>query len=190
MRRNALHLWLWFAGLCLVSAACGPKAAPPVDPQPKPTVYEQKIRWILQLEDERQLRNEAGDLVALLSDTEARVRRRAALAAGRTRLAAAVAPLTPLLHTDPDVDVRHMAAFAMGLIGDASAAEALLTALNDSDPITQGRAAEALGLIAHKPAASAVSAMVRKHVNAGAVDGMTPDDMGYPKTPSAEAVRV
>ena len=174
----------------VLMSGCGPKAAPPVDPKvsPRQIAYEQKVRSILQLEDERQLRSSVGDLIALLADPEARVRRRAALAVGRVKLAEGVAPLIPLLHTDTDVDVRQMAAFAMGLIGDATAADALLTALNDADGMTQGRAAEALGLIAHKPAAPAVSAMVRKH--AAAVDGMTPDDMGYPKTPSAEAVRL
>ena len=40
-----------------------------------------------------------------------------------------------------------MAAFALGLIGDAAAAPALITALADADPLIQGRAAEALGLI-------------------------------------------
>jgi cyclophilin family peptidyl-prolyl cis-trans isomerase/HEAT repeat protein len=178
--------------LCLVCVACGPKAAPPVDPKasPRQVAYEQKLRTILQLEDERQLRGSAGDLITLLTDAEARVRRRAALAVGRVKLAEGVAPLTPLLHTDTDVDVRQMAAFAMGLIGDAAAAEALLTALNDADGVTQGRAAEALGMIAHKPAAPAVSAMVRKHIAAAALDGITPDDMAYPKSAPVEAVRL
>ncbi len=44
--------------------------------------------------------------------------------------------------------MKQMAAFAMGLIGDAAAAPALIAALADPDPLIQGRAAEALGLIA------------------------------------------
>ena len=67
-----------------------------------------------------------------------------------------------------------MAAFAMGLIGDAAAAPALTAALADADPLIQGRAAEALGLIAHKPAAPAIGAMIAAHVNAGALNGITP----------------
>ena len=47
--------------------------------------FEQKMRWILQLEDERQLRGGGGDLIALLTDREARIRRRAALAVGRVQ---------------------------------------------------------------------------------------------------------
>ena len=61
--------------------------------------------------------------------------------------------MTTLLQRDADPEVRQMAAFAIGLIGDAAAAPALTTALADPDPLIQGRAAEALGLIAHKAAA-------------------------------------
>ena len=39
-----------------------------------------------------------------------------------------------------------MAAFALGLIGDAVAAPALIAALADASPIVRGRAAEALGI--------------------------------------------
>src|SRR5688572_11959179 len=171
-----------------VVGACGPKAAPPVDQKPVQAAYEQKMRWILQLEDERQLRGGGGDLIALLTDAEARIRRRAALGVGRVKLAEGVAPLTPLLHTDPDADVKRMAAFAMGLIGDASAVEALTTALADTDPVTQGRVAEALGTIGHKASAPAIAAIVSKYLPA--VDGILPDDLAYPITPAAEAVRL
>ena len=52
-----------------------------------------------------------------------------------------------VLASDADPEVRQMAAFALGLIGDAAAADALTAALADPDPLVQGRAAEALGLI-------------------------------------------
>ena len=78
----------------------------------------------------------------------------------------------------------------MGLIGDAAAAGALTAALSDANPLIQGRAAEALGLLAHKAAAPAVAAMVTAHVNAGALNDVTPDDMAHPKTPATEAVRL
>jgi HEAT repeat protein/cyclophilin family peptidyl-prolyl cis-trans isomerase len=192
MTRDRLQLcllWPCLIALTSLSGACAPKAPPAAEVQKAvQAAYDQKVRWILQLEDERQLRGGGGDLITLLTDTEARVRRRAALAAGRVRLPEAVGPLTPLLHTDPDAEVRQMAAFAMGLIGDASAAAPLMTALTDTFPVTQGRAAEALGMIAHKPAAPAIAAMVSKYV--GALDGSTPDDMTYPKPPAAEAVRL
>ena len=80
LRRGGLrHLSLLCLGVSLLS--CAPKAVP-VAEKPAPTAFEQKMRWILQLEDARILRGGGGDLLALLSDGEARVRRRAALAVG------------------------------------------------------------------------------------------------------------
>ena len=181
----------WFFALCFLWPACGPKVAPPAADVKPPwqIAYEQKMRWMLQLEDERQLRNANGDLIALLADGEARVRRRAALAVGRVRLAEGVTPLIGLLQGDGDPEVRQMAAFAIGLIGDASGAEALTTALGDPNPAIHGRAAEALGLLAHRPAASRIAAMVAGHLDLGAIKGITPDDLAY-KSPAAEAVRL
>jgi cyclophilin family peptidyl-prolyl cis-trans isomerase/HEAT repeat protein len=148
------------------------------------------MRWILQLEDQRQLRGNGGDLTALTTDSEARVRRRAALAIGRVKLADGLPALTALLQSGDETEVRQMAVFAMGLIGDASAVPTLLTALTDADPMVQGRAAEALGMLAHKAAAQPIAAMMIAHLNAGALKDVTPDDMGYPKAPATEAVRL
>lgn len=178
-------LWLAVPG----TVGCAPKAAPVAETQKAvQAAFEQKMRWILQLEDERQLRGGGSDLLTLLNDAEPRIRRRAALATGRVKLPDAVAPLTSLLQSDPDSEVRHMAAFALGLIGDASGAPVLMTALADADLMLQARAAEALGLIAHKPAAAAISTMVAAHVKA--LDGIAPDDMAHPKPPAVEAVRL
>src|SRR6476469_5715264 len=119
--------------LCLLASSCGPKAEVQVAPKTPPaSAFEQKMRWILQLEDQRQLRGGGGDLLKLLTDTEARVRRRSALAIGRVKLAEGIAALTPVLQSDADGEVRQMAAFAMGLIGDASAAPVLLSTLSDA----------------------------------------------------------
>ncbi len=184
---RVLPVWLF---LCLLTS-CGPAATPQVTPTtPPPAVFEQKMRWILQLEDQRQLRGGGGDLVALLSDTEARIRRRSALAIGRVKLAEPIAALTTLMQSDPDGEVRQMATFAMGLIGDAAAAPALTAALTDADPLIQGRAAEALGMIAHQPAAQPIATMVAAHVNANVLNGLNPDDMGHPKAAAVEAVRL
>nr|AXL06708.1 putative peptidyl-prolyl cis-trans isomerase [uncultured bacterium] len=105
-------------------------------------------------------------------------------------MAAGVAPLVSVLTTDGDAEVRQMAAFALGLIGDASAADPLTTALTDADPLVQGRAAEALGLIAHKPAADPIAQMMAVHVKAGVLNGIMPDDVEHPKAPPVEAVRL
>lgn len=176
--------------LCLAVSSCGPKAVADVQPAPPAAVFEQKMRWILQLEDERQLRGGGGDLIALTSDSEARVRRRSALAIGRVKLPEGIPALTNLLQNESDQEVRQMAVFAMGLIGDDSAAPVLLTALNDFTPIVQARAAEALGMIGHKAAAQPIAAMMSTHIAAGALTGINPDDMGFPKSPPADAVRL
>ncbi len=202
------------AGLAVACAS-----APPRVLQPEPRApFDQKMQWILQLEDERQLRVAApegvlpppppppargrkpavvpvqppprADLVALLADAEARVRRRAALAVGRVRLSDGVTPLLPVLAQDAEPEVRQMAAFALGLIGDPSASAALTAALADPEPLVQGRAAEALGLIGHQTAAPAVAAMMDLQMKNGALRDVVADDLDYPKTPATEAVRL
>jgi cyclophilin family peptidyl-prolyl cis-trans isomerase/HEAT repeat protein len=176
----------------LLMCGCGPQAAPVVTATPPPPSDEQKLRWILELEDQRVARGPASgqDLIALLGDERAHLRRRAALALGRARIGEAVTPLSAMLTAEPDPEVRQMAAFALGLIGDPSAAGALVTALASPDPLLQGRAAEALGLLAHKAAAPDIAAMMRAHVDGGVLNGIAPDDVGYPKDATVEAVRL
>ena len=130
------------------------------------------------------------DLVRLLEDREARVRRRAALALGRTGLREGAEPLIKLLGSDQDPEVRQMTAFALGLIADGSARPSLLTALADPDIGVQGRAAEALGAIGDRADATAVSEMAQRHIRAGAFAEVGPDDLTYPLTPPAEAARL
>ena len=55
----------------------------------------------------------------MLADQQAHIRRRAALGVGRARIADAVEPLSAMLATEPDPEVRQMAAFALGMIGNA-----------------------------------------------------------------------
>lgn len=211
-----LFLRLAAAAAATVLASACASAPPPAATALPARSFDEKMRWILQLEDERHLRApgiEAAapatpapapgrrapavqappprpDLVALLKDGEARIRRRAALAVGRVKLVEGIDSLLPVLQSDPEPEVRQMAAFALGLIGDASAADALTRALGDPEPLVQGRAAEALGLIGHKPAAAAVGAMMKVHVAAGALAGIEPDDLGFPKPAPVEAVRL
>jgi cyclophilin family peptidyl-prolyl cis-trans isomerase len=203
----------------LTGCASAPVVTPPAAPTPE-LPFEQKMGWILRLEEDRLLQGPEPpapaqlppapaqargrtsgvvppppppprpSLLTLLTDREARVRRRAALAVGRTRLVEAVPALVPVLAGDPEPEVRQMAAFALGLLGDAAAADPLVAALGDADPVVHGRAAEALGLISHKAAAGAIAAMMAPHVKAGALNGIAPDDLEYPKSPAVEAVRL
>jgi cyclophilin family peptidyl-prolyl cis-trans isomerase/HEAT repeat protein len=207
---------LAFCILATAVAGCMPTSTAPVvtaPTAPPEITWEQKLAWIVRLEDQRIIRDPnppppvvlrpatrrepvvyapppPSDLIALLGDSEARVRRRAALALGRVRLADAVPALADRLANDSEPEVKQMAAFALGLIGDAQARTPLLTALNDPQPIVQGRAAEALGLIGDKNDAAAIGAMVQRHIKAGAFTGLEPDDLTYPAPPAAEAARL
>jgi HEAT repeat protein len=195
-------------------ASAPPAPAPVLVPAGPP--FEQKMSWILRLEDQRVLRDPAPppqappppppptrgrkapvvapppapppvpDLVRMLSDPEARVRRRSALAIGRVGLAAGAAPLLPLLASDRDAEVRQMAAFALGLIGEASAKDPLVAALADQSPLVQGSAAEALGLIGDASAADPIGGMVGQILQSGALAQPPGDeDDGRRDTPTA-----
>lgn len=134
--------------------AVGCASAPPVivSPPPAAPVYslDQRVSWILRLEAQRWLADPAvpaADLRRLVTDADASVRRRAALAVGRVGEPDGVAALTPLL-ADVEADVRASAAFALGLLGQAAGEAPLRAALTDTDVRVRGRAAEGLGLIA------------------------------------------
>jgi cyclophilin family peptidyl-prolyl cis-trans isomerase/HEAT repeat protein len=130
------------------------------------------------------------DLVSLLGDSDARVRRRAALAIGRVGLPAGVGPLVQHLQ-DPDAEVRAMVAFAIGLIGDAAGVDPLITTLADPSPLVKGRAAHALGLIGPEKAgraASSIAQLVNLLVAGGAI-ATPPADDELQGSGEAEAVR-
>jgi cyclophilin family peptidyl-prolyl cis-trans isomerase/HEAT repeat protein len=213
MRHRAICLTPIATCLTLITAAC---ASAPTSSRGTPLVpvvtWEQKVGWMVRLEDQRLLRDPnppapvvlkpatqrepaliapgpPSDLLKLLNDTEARVRRRAALAVGRVGLSEGVEPLTKLLD-DPELEVRQMAAFGLGLIGDVSARPALLAGLKDPQPVMQGRVAEALGQIGDRTDAPAIGAMVQAHIKAGALMGVAPDDLTYPLSAPTEAVRL
>ncbi len=212
VRRLALALT---AGGSLIVAGCA-SAPPPV--VTVPTIkFEQKLAWILQLEDQRILRVppqpeppapppvQTGkkvrpqpappppppppDLTALVKDDEPRIRRRAALAIGRVGLPDGLAALSAAL-ADADPDVRAMAAFALGLIGDPSAEAALLPVLADPSPLVRGRAAEALGLVGATGAGPAIGKIASESVRSAPVAGIKVDDETWPAAPEAEAFKL
>lgn len=193
--------------LLAVNLACA--TTPP--PAPVVVPFETKMSWIIRLEDQRILRDVVipmapppaatqgrrnvlppppapPDLIRLLEDTEARLRRRAAIAAGRVGLPDAVPALVKRLQGDTDAEVRQMAAFALGLIGDASAVEPLRAAVADPLPIVAGRAAEALGLLNDTASAPAIGKMVAAHTAAAAA--VAPDDSRAEINPPADAFRL
>ena len=83
-----------------------------------------------------------------------------------------------------------MAAFALGLIGEGAATDALTLALKDQSPLVQGRAAEALAAVGATAHAAEIAAMMRPHVDAGVLRPIGPDDLTYPMAPAVEAVRL
>ena len=172
------------------------------------------MSWILRLEDSRILRDRAPeaapaaaavpvrgqvlpvvvpapppDLTALLGDREARVRRRAALAIGRAGLADGVAPLLPILASDPDPEVRQMAAFALGLIADRSAFDPLVAALADPAPVVRGSAAEALGVLGDSAAAAPIAKMAAAVVASGVLATPPADTVEAARDTPAAAFR-
>lgn len=128
------------------------------------------------------------DLLRLLSDEEARIRRRSALAVGRVGLPDGVPQLVRVLQTDKDPEVRQMAAFALGLVGDSTAVEPLRLALTDPSPLIAGRAAEALGLIGDTASAAAIGQLVAAHAAAAAAIAV--DEVRQPLDPAADALRL
>src|SRR5262249_51522157 len=205
------------AALCAGGASAPPAPSTTAKTPNAPTVSgNQKMTWILRLEDQRILRAPepppaavttpapaarggsrkpappppvvvTPDLAPLVGDADPRVRRRAALAIGRVGLPEGVALVRPLL-TDTHPDVRQMAAFALGLLADQSALPPLIAAMQkDTDARVRGHTAEALGLIGDAASAGAVSDMVSAYIKAGAVALMAAGDEPWATATEAEA---
>jgi cyclophilin family peptidyl-prolyl cis-trans isomerase/HEAT repeat protein len=128
--------------------APGQQKTPQRQPKPAPVkpIPDEVMLRIVRAEDERRWDN---DLGILLFDKDARVRRRAALAAGRIGDERAVASLTALLQTDMEESVRTMSAFALGETESAAAAAALSEVAQKTKETSEvrARAIEALGKI-------------------------------------------
>ena len=130
------------------SGASGQQRAPQRQPKPAPVkpVPDEVLLRIMRAEDERRWDN---DLGVLLFDKDARVRERAALAAGRIGDERAVASLVALLQTDAEASVRAMAAFALGETEAAAGAASLSDVAQKAKETNEvrARAVEALGKI-------------------------------------------
>ncbi len=86
----------------------------------------------------------------LMKNSDAKIRRRAALAAGRIGNENAIPALTKILEADSDIQSRATAAFALGEIESTKAADAILKELQDTKNVNEirARAVEAAGKIA------------------------------------------
>lgn len=172
---------------------------------------DNRMSWILRLEDQRKLADDLPpppppaaetedlslitprrptpqpDLEVLAKSSEAYLRRRAALAVGRVGLSEGVEILVGLLD-DPEVEVRRMAAFGLGLIGDVAATAPLNSALNDISPRVQGQAAQALARLGAVSSVADIGSMVGRYVTAAFV--VDPEDVSYPLDDKIEAFRL
>jgi cyclophilin family peptidyl-prolyl cis-trans isomerase/HEAT repeat protein len=214
---HRLQTTLVGVAVAILGLTQGECATAPLQPPAAPAVsYEQKLSFVLRLEDQRVLRDPIvlgdaslppgsassaqgplanvptprADLAQLLTDTDSRIRRRSALAIGRVGLAGGVQPLVTVLAGDPEPEVRQMAAFALGLLRDASAIAALRRALGDTSPLVQGRAAEALATLGDTASAPAIGQVVSADIKAGAVSAVAPDDVAETHPPEVEAFRL
>jgi cyclophilin family peptidyl-prolyl cis-trans isomerase/HEAT repeat protein len=224
MRDTLTSIRIRAAAAAAAVLAGGCASAPPAAAPATKISFDQKTAWILQLEDRRILKQSPPtlppdvvttprvkptplppppvnpDLTALVSDAEARIRRRAAMAIGRVGLSEGVAPLTAAL-ADTEPDVREMAAFGLGLIADATAVAPLTKALGDASPLVRGRAAEALGQIGaaqpqqppdevRKEMAAAIGRVAAEYARHPSVTSPQPDSETWPAPPEAEAFRL
>lgn len=155
--------WLPTSSSALAQKSSGQAKTPKARPAPKPKATQTSANTkkqaeaeksipmdvmmrIVRAEDERRWDN---DLGVLLFDKTARIRERAALAAGRIGDERSVASLISLLQTDKDESVRARAAFALGETESPLAAPALVEALQKGKETSavRMRAVEALGKI-------------------------------------------
>ena len=133
-------------GICYEAPAQRRTSQPAPRPAPLKPIPDEVILRIMRAEDERRWDN---DLGVLVFDKDARVRERAALAAGRIGDERAVASLITLLQTDAADNVRAMAAFALGETESAAGLSALADATQKAKETSdvRARAVEALGKI-------------------------------------------
>jgi len=142
-----LNRSVWFVGLSVLVLfiCCGSASS---QRAVRTSISVDTLLRIVRAEDTRRWDS---DLQTLLTDKDARVRQRAALAVGRIGDEKSVPALISLLQNDSETSVRSIAAFALGEIESATAADALIAVLKETQkepPQIRARAVEALGKIA------------------------------------------
>ena len=159
-RRLLLGLCL---GLTLTRCATAP---PPAALTPIVVPYEQKLSWILRLEDQRLLRDPAlGEPedapVVAGADTEApRVSNPASAPVALGLPQSATPDLLRLIH-DSSGAIRHRSAVAIGRVRLADGVQALVSALSDPQMEVRASAAFSLGLIGDAAAVDPLAEALR-----------------------------
>ena len=142
------------ASLLVVASVTAVAAQRPKSKTAAASISTNILLRIIRAEDQRRWDD---NLKSLLTDKDPKVRKRAALAAGRIGDERAVPALIELLKGDPDNDVRQMAAFGIGEIESPAGAESLIKIIGTlarpsgrapevNGPV-RARAVEALGKI-------------------------------------------
>ncbi len=131
-------------GLMLLSLGCCEVALSQTARRPSISATGNTLLTIVRHEDERRWDDQ---LQSLLADADPRIRRRAALAAGRIGNDRAVPILAEMLFNDLDNGVRDLVAFALGEIEAPGGAYSLVTVLQNPEAPARARAIEALGKV-------------------------------------------
>ncbi|HYN08429.1 MAG TPA: HEAT repeat domain-containing protein [Vicinamibacterales bacterium] len=142
---------IWAIAIVVGLAGCLAKKppAPPAPPPPPPVSLDTKAAWMLRLEHQRALRDAGVDAPA-------------APGIGPRALTPATAADLEGLALDPDAALRRRALLAIGRVGLAESAPALITALTDPDENVRATAAFALGLLASKDAIDPLKAALKE----------------------------
>ena len=182
-----------------------------ISPIPAVT-WQQKIAWMVRLEDQRLLRDPnppapaviraasatapailapapPSDLVRLLEDPDARVRGRAALAIGRTGLSDGIDPLSRLLK-DPDVD--GTAGVRLWSRADRCSRRASGSARGARRCVADGAGPGrgSAGTDRRTRRCDGCGRYGSRCRGGDALSGLRPDDLTYPQAPEVEAARL
>lgn len=139
-----LRAYLLTITLLICSAVATAQPARRSQLKPPNPIAANTLLTIIRHEDERRWDDQ---LKELLTDSDPKIRARAALAAGRIGDEKAVPALAEALVGDRDNGVREMAAFALGEVEAPGGAYALVTVIKDPQNPARARAIEALGKV-------------------------------------------
>jgi cyclophilin family peptidyl-prolyl cis-trans isomerase/HEAT repeat protein len=195
--RTVLIRGRWAVGLAGVMAAagCAASAPPTLGPVARPTQavasLDQKVSWVLRLEQQRLFRDPGGEPFARPS-TAASAEAPLTLQPAEAPLALQPAESADLgaLLLDPEAGLRRRAALAIGRVGRPEGHDWLAgTLAADPDDEVRATAAFALGLLGRAEAAPALEAALTNTapiVRARAIEGL--GLIGVPAASSADAI--